>query len=244
MRKSSWHRDCFSRIFRNKREPLRSGVILAEDIFDEENDDFDHDAGEEMVEDSPADFSGEIKTVKKDAFIKERGSKIKNRFKLRFGSKKAILILAVSLVLLIGLGSGAWLFFTKESPETVHKGQHAPAVKEDPASALPRKDQVVFEDIVDLEPFERIQLKPGSTMGLVSMNLSLELTDHRFRKQVYTMEDRIRSIVTSEVGELTWLSLRSPEGKIMLKYNLLQRINAIFPAATVRNIYFTTFIMQ
>jgi flagellar FliL protein len=58
------------------------------------------------------------------------------------------------------------------------------------------------------------------------------------------MEDRIRTIVTQQVGTMTWLELRNPEGKIMLKYNLLKRINAVFPKPMVHNIYFTTFIMQ
>ncbi len=103
---------------------------------------------------------------------------------------------------------------------------------------------MVFEDIIELEPFERIRLKSSSTMSLISMNLSLELIDHQYRKQVFSMEERIRKIITGQVEEMTWLELRNPEGKIMLKYNLLKRINSIFPKAMVRNIYFTNFIMQ
>jgi flagellar FliL protein len=81
-------------------------------------------------------------------------------------------------------------------------------------------------------------------MGLISMNLSLELTDPKYKKQIYTMEGRIREIITSQLEGMTWLELRNPEGKIILKYNLLKRINPIFPKLTVRNIYFTYFIMQ
>ena len=58
------------------------------------------------------------------------------------------------------------------------------------------------------------------------------------------MEGRIREIITNQLEEMMWLELRNPEGKIILKYNLLKRMNAIFPKLTVRNIYFTYFIMQ
>lgn len=208
---------------------------MAEDILEEMDDDFDDDSMEDILDDALEDSSDEIKDVKNKSSKKKILVKRKEFFKRILGSKKIIIIIVVSLVLLAGLVIGAWLFLFKESPKEDQDDQNTIPI---------RQAEVVFEDIVDLEPFEHIQLKAGSTMTLISMNLSLELTDHRFRKQVYTMEDRIRKIITGQVKEMTWLELRNPEGKIMLKYNLLKRINSIFPKATVRNIYFTNFIMQ
>ena len=167
--------------------------------------------------------------------------KITGTFKKIFKSKKAIIIIAVSFVLLIGIGAGAWFFFFKSSPEDEQAEIAAQTMAEEAAA---REQEIIFEDIVELEPFERIPLKSNSTMKLVSINLSLELTDQRYRKQIFTMEGRIREIITSQLQEMTWLELRKPEGKITLKYSLLKRINAIFPKLTVRNIYFTYFIMQ
>ena len=208
---------------------------MAEDILEEMDEDFDDDSMEDILDDALEDSSDEIKDVKNKSSKKKILVKRKEFFKRILGSKKIIIIIVVSLVLLAGLVIGAWLFLFKESPKEDQDDQNTIPI---------RQAEVVFEDIVDLEPFEHIQLKAGSTMTLISMNLSLELTDHRFRKQVYTMEDRIRKIITGQVKEMTWLELRNPEGKIMLKYNLLKRINSIFPKATVRNIYFTNFIMQ
>ncbi len=81
-------------------------------------------------------------------------------------------------------------------------------------------------------------------MGLINLDISLELMDHRYRKQVVSMQDRIRKIIMGQVREMRWLELRAPEGKIQLKYELLKRINSIFPKVMVRNIYFTNLIMQ
>ena len=143
--------------------------------------------------------------------------------------------------MLIDIGAGAWFFFFKAGP----KEEQAIIVVEKRIEEIAAKEQeIIFEDIVELEPFERIPLKSSSTMGLISMNLSLELTDPRYKKQIFTMEGRIREIITNQLEEMMWLELRNPEGKIILKYNLLKRINAIFPKLTVRNIYFTYFIMQ
>ncbi|MCK5162676.1 MAG: flagellar basal body-associated FliL family protein [Desulfobacula sp.] len=208
---------------------------MDEDILDEMDENFDDDSMEDIIDEDDS---------LEDSLKKKVVVKIKNFFKQIFRYKKVIIIIAASVVLLISLVIGVWWLFFKPVPKEDQAVRHAIADRQDINETLTREDEVVFEDIVDLEPFERISLKTSSTMGLVSMNLSLELTDHRFRKQIYTMEDRIRKIITGQVEEMTWLELRNPEGKIMLKYNLLKRINSIFPKATVRNIYFTNFIMQ
>ncbi len=159
------------------------------------------------------------------------------------GISKKMLIIGGIVLLVIGLITGGAIFFLggDDDPVVIESNQ---ATEEDIQTSLEKKTEIVFEDIVVLEPFERIRMKGNSAMGMISVNISLELTDHRYRKQVYTMEDRIRKIVTGQIKEMTWLELRNPEGKIRLKYELLKRMNSIFPKVTVRNIYFTNFLMQ
>lgn len=218
---------------------------MADDILDELEDDFDDELSDVLEEEDDEEFDEEVE----DEEISEKVSLISkitalfiNGFKKILGSTKAIIIIAVSVVLLIGIALGLWLFVFKESPDDLLKPQQAEATDVDPTAPVER--EIIFEDVVELEPFERIKLKTSSTMGRISLNVALELTDARYRKQIYSMEDRIRTIVTQQVENTTWLELRNPEGKIMLKYNMLQRVNAIFPKAIVRNIYFTFFIMQ
>lgn len=207
---------------------------MPEEILEDGNDDFDDGDREDIL-----DGALEESTSKKKVLVK-----IKELLRNIVGSRKAIIIVSAAIILLIVIVLGTWFFFFKGSAEDGQAVQNTITDNEEGKASPAWKEEVVFEDIVDLEPFERIRLKSVSTMALVSMNLSLELIDPRFRKQVYTMEDRIRKIITGQVEEMTWLELRNPEGKIMLKYNLLKRINSIFPMATVRNIYFKTFIMQ
>ena len=163
--------------------------------------------------------------------------------KLPRPGKKMLLVGGVVL-LLLGAGVGAGLFFLGGDEDTPPEASQSEMTEEEMQAALDKKNEIVFEDIVVMEPFERIRMKGNSAMGLISLNISLELTDHRYRKQVVTMDDRLRKIVTGQVREMTWLELRSPEGKIKLKYELLKRMNSIFPKVTVRNIYFTNLLMQ
>jgi flagellar FliL protein len=146
--------------------------------------------------------------------------------------------------MLIVLITGAWFFLSDKGSEDGLEDQHVIDTNDNMQTALPQEPEIIFEDIIDFEPFEFVRLKSGSAMGTISVNLSLELTDQRFRKQIYTMEDEIRDVITEQIAKMDWLELRNPEGKIMLKYNMIKRINSMFPKATVRNIYFTYFIMQ
>ncbi|MCP4673333.1 MAG: flagellar basal body-associated FliL family protein [Desulfobacula sp.] len=191
-----------------------------------------------MAEESIENDLEEAEKVSAKAELVEKTTRI---FKKIFKSKKSIIIIAVSFVLIIGLGVGAWFLFFNVSPE---EEQAKIASEKMLGNTSIQEQEIIFEDIVELEPFERIPLKSSSSMGLISMHVSLELTDQRYRKQIFTMEERIREIITGQIQEMTWLELRNPEGKLLLKYNLLKRINSIFPKLMVRNIYFTYFIMQ
>ena len=180
--------------------------------------------------------------------IKSKFSKIfelKDSLLQVLSAKKKIVIIAGIAVLVLSLGlGGAWFFFFS-SPATEEATAESVAVTVETADGtVPAQEEIIFKDIVELEPFERLELKTGSMMKLVNINIALELTDHRYRKQIFSMQERIRKIVIAQVEEAGWLELRNPEGKILLKYSMLKRINAIFPQATVRNIYFTTFIMH
>ncbi len=159
-------------------------------------------------------------------------------------SKKMLLIGGIILLVLGLIIGGAVFFLGGDGDSDVTDSNQSQMTEEEIQASLEQKTEIVFEDIVVLEPFERIRMKGNSAMGMISVNISLELTDHRYRKQVYTMEDRLRKIVTGQIKEMTWLELRNPEGKIRLKYELLKRMNSIFPKVTVRNIYFTNFLMQ
>ncbi|OGR20704.1 MAG: hypothetical protein A3J85_07540 [Desulfobacula sp. RIFOXYA12_FULL_46_16] len=165
--------------------------------------------------------------------------RIKGIVKIFFSSKKALMITAAAIILLIGGIAGA-LFFLGNGPESDRNTQE----KEAAQPAAPVMAPAVFEDIVALAPFERLRLKESSSMTLISINLSLELTDSRYKQEVLAVEDKIRQIVTTQAEGMSWLELRNPEGKIMLKYDLLKRINSIFPETVVRNIYYTNFLMQ
>lgn len=224
---------------------------MADDILDDLENDFEDDMsdilGESSLDDSDADMDALDQDLLRDDLYDEEDSKnsspsgIKEKITGKLKSKKVLIIIGGSLFVLVSVIFAILYFiFFNSSKEESLLSEEQPLIEQ----SRSQEPEIVFEDIVALEPFELIRLKTSSTMGLISLNVSLELTDHRLRKQVYTMEDQLRQIVETQVAEKTWLELRNPDGKIRLKYELLKRMNSLFPKATVRNIYFTYFIMQ
>lgn len=159
-------------------------------------------------------------------------------------------MLIVGFLLVVLLAAGTWFFlFDMPGGDKKQMAAHTIApedlAEQDRASTMRQvMDETVFADIVSLAPFERLLLKGGSAMAHVDMKLALELFDPDVRQQLDFMTDRIHAIVQDRVKRLTWLELRSPEGKIQLKYDLLKQINSLFSAPVVRNVYFTKFLMQ
>jgi flagellar FliL protein len=99
-------------------------------------------------------------------------------------------------------------------------------------------------NILVLDPFEKIPLKNSKTMGYLNVDIAVELSDPGFSDLVNQDIYKVRQTIEQTAGEMTWFELRSPEGKIHLKYNLIRKINSLYTGAVVRNLYFTSFLMQ
>ncbi|WP_321494511.1 flagellar basal body-associated FliL family protein [uncultured Desulfobacter sp.] len=166
--------------------------------------------------------------------------------KLLSGKKKLIIILLLALFLLGGIGAGVFFFLSGGKKEEVpEQPVDKDAVTEESIqAALEDQSKAIFEDIVQLEPFEQIFLQQNSYKQYISLGIALEMMDPGLRRQVYSMEPRIRKIIETQMRQMKWMELRTPQGKLKLKFELLNRINQIFPKVAIRHIYFTNFIMQ
>jgi flagellar basal body-associated protein FliL len=216
---------------------LISGVGLDEDILEEVEDTENKTAEEPQNSGDEPDNKSipENPQTRKKGFIKKI-----------LGSRKAVIIAGAVLVLIICIVIAAFMFFSKGQDTQAEQktSDQKNAVQNQDKTLETRNLKPVFKDIVDLAPFERISLKSGSLMPHLTMTLSLELTDERYRRQIVAMEDKIRNIVETQAKKMVWLELRSSEGKLLFKYDLIGQINALFPKPVVRNVYFTSFIMQ
>ncbi|MBF0241555.1 MAG: flagellar basal body-associated FliL family protein [Desulfamplus sp.] len=186
---------------------------------------------------SQKDADGEATPVKKSFF--------KRIFSLKF------IIIFLLLILIIGGGGFAgWFFFLK--PKDVDTGETTKtedsakseevALDKDGKPILPPEPD--FPEIVDLEPFEKIRLQDGEVMNYLTIKISVELINPEMRKEIESNKDKIKKVMESEAKKMTWLVLRTPEGKLNFKYRLIGAINGAFPSSMIKNIYFTAFLLQ
>lgn len=159
----------------------------------------------------------------------------------RFAPKIWVVLGAV-LLLVTAAGVAVWLFFLR-APDPGESPVVPPGVEAvDKAAAEPAEPR--FKDIVVVEPFERIMLKPGGNMTSVTLAVSLELILPGMRQEIDANMASIRGIIERTTGETNWSDLRSAQGKLALKLKLIKRINQRLAGAGIRDVFFTNLIMQ
>lgn len=160
---------------------------------------------------------------------------------------KIVVIVAVLLVLVVAAGVAVWLFFLRAPAPG--KVSVAPVGVESVDKTGAGSVEPRFKDVVVVEPFERIMLKPGGNMTSVTLAVSLELVLPGMRQEIEANMASIRTIIETITGETNWSDLRSPEGKLALKLKLIKKINQSLAGqslarAGIRDLFFTNLIMQ
>jgi len=161
--------------------------------------------------------------------------------KKRRTRKIVVAALILMVVLLAGAGGG-WYFFLKDK-HSVKKPVVPPAVKA--MDKPPEVDRAkLFPDQVFLETFQRLELKPSGSIKLITLDIALELLDPGTRQDVEKSQLAIRKVIEAELKKMTWLVLRTPEGKLQLKLELVKKINQKLTRAKIRDLYFINLVMQ
>lgn len=171
--------------------------------------------------------------------VPEKKSFLKKIFTLKF-----MIIFFLVLMILGGSIFAGWFFFLKkngtESSEQPKQEQAAPKSDKDQLPP-PEPD---FPDIVVLEPFVKIKLQESEALNYITLKIAIELIKPEMRKSFEANKEKIRKSVEDEVKKMTWLVLRSPEGKLNFKYSLIKELNGALPSRMIQNVYFTSFILQ
>lgn len=140
------------------------------------------------------------------------------------GKKKLIIIAAVALIVLIGGGVFAYtMFFSgKDAQQKAEKSK-------------------VKTAMMALEPFILNLAEHGRFLKLtIQLELSDAATQPTVTERIPQLRDAIITLVSSKSAE----SLSSPEGKFLLKDEILLRANQAIGKDVFKNLYFTEFVMQ
>ncbi len=157
-------------------------------------------------------------------------------------TKKSSPIKTIVIGLVIGLlvGGGA-IFFVKGGNSEKQKSD-GPAEAEAKAE-LPPPTESVEAVIYDLDPFI-VNLADTPDPRYLKVTIKLDLLSPDYVDLVSKRVPQIRDTLLILLSSKDSGSIRTIEGKMELRDEILQRINGVFEQSMVKTAYFTDFVTQ
>lgn len=160
----------------------------------------------------------------------------------RGGGKKTLIFALVGVLLLAGVGAGAY-YFGASRGITAAAAPADPAVAEAAAVAAAEAEAGKLGPLVELKDFIVNILDEQETRYLKA-SMTLELTSPETVAEVEQRMPQVRDAVILLIGSKTFGELGDLQGKLQLRAELGAQINQFLKVGKVKNIYFTDFVVQ
>ncbi|MCP4716317.1 MAG: flagellar basal body protein FliL [Deltaproteobacteria bacterium] len=153
------------------------------------------------------------------------------------GAKKKspmmLIIIIVMAALVIG-GGGAVAFLMLKDKGDAGKDAQPPAEEVAPTT---------LGKIVKLESFV-VNLSGSGGRNYLKIDISLELSSEAVEEEINNRMPQVKDAVLMLLSTRTYDDIKSSQGKLVLKEELLMRLNTYLQAGVIKNIYFTSFVVQ
>ena len=149
---------------------------------------------------------------------------------------KLMLYVVLGIVVLLLAGGGFYAYTTFLNPPK-------PQVTEDTTVMKPEQLTNTVGEMLALEPFV-VNLSDPQAKRYLKVSISLELESQEAVDRATKMVPKLRDMVIILLTSLTFEEVMTPEGKVQIRDELLERFNQILRPDRVRNIYFTDFVVQ
>jgi len=147
------------------------------------------------------------------------------------GGKKFLFLIIIGVVLLLGVGGGAYffLFAQSEPPPEEQEPQEPPEPEVGP--------------FLQLDPFI-VNLADPTGHRYLRAKITLEFRNdevyQRANERIPQINDAIIMVLSSKTVE----EVLSPEGKMELRIELIRKLNELLGPNSIKNIFFTQFVVQ
>jgi len=148
--------------------------------------------------------------------------------------KKLIIIIAAVLVLLIGVGVGAFLFLGGEKDEKISPEEE---------QAMLEKQAKEVGPMVNIDTFI-INILDDQESRYLKAAITLEVDSEAASMEINSRMPQIKDAILLLIGSKTFGELNDLQGKIQLRAELINKVNSILLNGKVKRIYFTDFVVQ
>ncbi|HEN20412.1 MAG TPA: flagellar basal body protein FliL [Desulfobacteraceae bacterium] len=154
---------------------------------------------------------------------------------------KKMMIMAGSAFLVIFIGMILALTMIWSKLNTLDRTVNPPPEEEAEEAA-----ELVVQKIGPIYPLDTFIVNLADKGGnrYLRLSISLELKDEQAKKNVDGRIPQIRDSILLILPNKAVDDLKSNEGKGALRNEISARLNTMFPAGDISNIYFTEFVMQ
>ncbi len=151
---------------------------------------------------------------------------------------KVIIIILVMLILLLVLGVGGFIAWTKYIAPAIGMAPHgtAPAVKE-------KVSDTTLGPMLPLEPFI-VNLAEAGGKRFIKITMELELSNKELENEVKGKIPQFKDHIITVLSSKSMDEVITAEGKFKLKEEIMSRLNQNLRGGTVRNVFFTEFVVQ
>lgn len=155
---------------------------------------------------------------------------------------KLIIIGGVAAVLLL---AGGGFFFMRKGPseKTASAEEKTAAPKTEHKAEKSEEKTAGPGTILDLDPFV-VNLADNPEIRYLKVTIKLELAKGEDTEEVNARMPQIRDSLLILLSSKEYAAIRTVEGKLELRDEILQRLNTILKKGAVKTAYFTDFVAQ
>jgi len=153
------------------------------------------------------------------------------------GKKKIMLFAMIGVAVLVLAGGGFFAYTKFLAPKPAIEGKESLAEEEK------KKKPEAETAILELEPFV-VNLSDPKGKRYLKVKISLEVESAEKAEKAKKSIPKMRDMVIMMLTSLTFEEVMTPEGKIRVRDELLERFNLVMRPDRIQNIYFTEFVIQ
>ena len=153
-------------------------------------------------------------------------------------SKTMLIIILFIAGLVIGIG-GAVGFLMFRNVDVEEKGQAQQEQQQDQKAVKPSE----LGPVMALDPFI-VNLLGSGGRNYLKIEIGLELSAKEVELEVSNKMPQIKDAILLLLSTKTFDDIGSSHGKVMLKNQILQRLNSFLATGTIKHVYFTSFVVQ
>ena len=159
------------------------------------------------------------------------------------GNTKLFIITgAVALVLIIGIGVGAYYFGAKTAPSTPTDTVTA-EVKTETGDRVIGKQVDAIGPLVPINEF-LINLLDKDNSRYLKATMTLEVDNKEVAEEIHTRMPQIRDAILLLTSNKTFAELHDLQGKMQLRAELIGHLNTLLAKGQVKHLYITNFVIQ